>query len=201
MSFRGARRANPESRLRCKWRRRLDSGFRPAAGPGMTESETELGDERVRRPSARHSVPPDRRSVRNVPRARSRQDRDRRSRFRHRDQLRPTRPGDDRRRRVSQGSRRDQGQPRAAALRREPREAVAVVRHLAARRRRVPAQHRDQREGAGGPRTGREPGADPLPQGHRLRRAGRRLQGAAGEIRRVVGGRRQSTRRTSASRR
>jgi hypothetical protein len=39
-SFRGARlRANPESRVRCEWRGRLDSGFAAAAAPRNDQEE------------------------------------------------------------------------------------------------------------------------------------------------------------------
>ena len=66
---------------------------------------------------------------------------------------------------------RRQGQPRAAAVRRDAREAPDLARDLAARRGGRPAQYRAQREADRRPRRGRRSGARAGAQGARRRGA------------------------------
>ena len=119
-----------------------------------------------------------------------RQDRHRRSGIRHGDRFRPARPDRDRHRGLPQEQRHQQGQPRPAAVRREPGKAPDLARRLAARRRGLPVQSRDQRKADGGADRGARSGADRLSQGDRRRRDGRRRARAAHPLRRLVADRR-----------
>ena len=112
---------------------------------------------------AEDPVPADRRSARRLCAAPSRQARDRRPRSGKVDRLRRARAGGDRHRGSTQGERRAQRLPCAAAVRRDAREAAHLARDLAARRRRRAAQYRAQRHvhcrAGGGGRSRAHPGA------------------------------------------
>ena len=90
-----------------------------------------------------------------------------------------------------------QGQPRAAAVRRQSRNAADLARRLAARRRGLPVQPRNEREADGAADRDARPRADRLSQGDRSGADGRRPSGAAHPLRPVVGRGRPAIRRTS----
>ena len=96
-----------------------------------------------------------------------------------------------RHRRLSQEQGHPQGQPRPGAVGRMPGKAADLVRRLADRRGDLPVQSRDQRKADGHADRRAEACADPLSQGHRRRRDGRRRAGRARPLRRVVAGRRE----------